>query len=59
MEALKQHRRSVLPAFTVPHVEVAHVEVEFLDPEAEGFRQPKPAAVQQVCDESIRAGREP
>ena len=58
-----EHRRPVLPALAVPHVDAIVIEIQLLDPQAERLRQPQPAAIQplpyrQVGNESIRAGEE-
>lgn len=58
VEALGQHRRPVLAALSVPDVEAAVSNVEFFDPKTEGFGQSESAAVEQVRDQAIRAGRE-
>ncbi len=58
VEALGQHRRPVRAAFPVPDVGAAGSNIEFFDPEAKGFGQPEAAAVEQVRDQAIRAGRE-
>ncbi|WP_279321862.1 hypothetical protein, partial [Salinibacter altiplanensis] len=57
VQAFGQHGRAVLSPFPIPCVEAAPVEVELLDPKAEGYREAQAAAAKKICASRVELNR--
>ncbi len=55
----RQHRHAVFTALALAHQDLAALEIEIFDPQAQPFQQAEAAAVEQLRDEALDAGHLP
>ena len=58
-EGLREYGHPILAAFAIPHDDLALLEVDVLDAQAEAFHQPQAAAVEQFGHQPLCAREEP